>query len=277
MQFLKKNYEKIVLGAVVVLALGIVAFLPIMVSQENRKLDELESTALPSKPKPLAALDLDKLDGMVKRSQTGVTLNLSGNPPGQHKIFNPVRWQMKADHTIFPNPAGMDINNLQVTRIAPLYENYLLANVSVTPGLPTHYGIGIKHEAAATAAKQAVKITYAALNQTTNNFTIVSAEGPEEDPTGVRLRLTDTGETVVVTKDKPYRRVEGHIADLLYVPENKPFLNRRKTDASPVCFANECYKIVDIEESEVVLLQLSNQKQWIRELNPTTNSTALAP
>ena len=42
MQFLKKNYEKIVLGAVVVIALGIVAFLPIMVSQENKKLDDLE-------------------------------------------------------------------------------------------------------------------------------------------------------------------------------------------------------------------------------------------
>jgi hypothetical protein len=272
MQFLKKNYEKIVLGAVVVLALGIVAFLPIMVSQENKKLDDLESTAIPNRPKPLPPLDLNKLDAMVKRSQQGVTLNLSGNEPGQHKIFNPVRWQRKADGSIFPNPAGTEITKLEITRIAPLYEIYSLANVSVTPGIPTHYGIGIKHEAAATAAKQAVKITYASLNQTTNNFTILSAEGPEEDPTGVTIKLSDTGERVTLTKDKPYQRVEGYIADLLYRPENKPFLNRRKTDSGSVCFANECYKIVDIEESSVVLLQLSNQKTWIRELNPTTNS-----
>jgi hypothetical protein len=277
MQFLKKNYEKIVLGIVVLLALGTVAFLPIMVSQENKKLDELESTALPSKPKPLPPVELDKLDAMVKRSQTGVSLNLSGNQPGTHKIFNPVRWQMKVDRTIFPNPAGTDINNLQITKISPLYEVYTLASVSVTPGLATHYGIGIKHEAAPTAAKQAVKITYAALNQATNNFAIVSAEGPEEDPTGVTLRLVDTGQRVTVTKDKPFQRVEGYTADLNYVPENKIFPNRRKTETSSVCFANECYKIVDIEESEVVLLQLSNQKQWIKELNPTTNSTAPAP
>ena len=277
MQFLKKNYEKIVLGAVVVLALGIVAFLPIMVSQENKKLDDLENVAIPNKPKPLPPLDLEKLDAMVKRSQVGVTLNLSGNQPGSHKIFNPVRWQMKADRSIFPNPAGTEINNLQITKITPLYEIYSFANVSVTPGLPTHYAIGIQHQAAATPNKQAVKLTYAAMNQTTNNFTIVAADGPEEDPTSVTLHLSDSGQRVTLTKDKPYQRVEGFTADLNYVPENKAFPNRRKTDASPICFANECYKIVDIEESEVVLLQQSNQKQWIREFNPTTNSTAPAP
>jgi hypothetical protein len=277
MQFLKKNYEKIVLGVVVVLALVGVAFLPIMVSEENKKLDALENTAFPHKPNALPVLDLDKLDAMAKRSQQGVTLNLAGNGPGQHKIFNPVRWQRKVDGSIFPNPAGTEINNLEITRIGPLNEIYSFSSASVTPGLPTHYAIGIKHEAAATAAKQAVKITYAAVNQTTNNFTILSAEGPEEDPTGVIIRLSDTGERVTLTKDKPYSRVEGHVADLLYRPENKPFLNRRKTDSSPICFASECYKIVDIEESEVVLLQLSNQKQWIRELNPTTNSTVSAP
>src|SRR5882757_322850 len=114
MQFLKKNYEKIVLGAV--------AFLPIMVSQENKKLDELENQALPPRPKPLPPLELDKLDAMVKRSQVGVSLNLSGNQSGSHKIFNPVRWQMKADHTIFPNPAGTEINSLQITKISPLHE-----------------------------------------------------------------------------------------------------------------------------------------------------------
>jgi hypothetical protein len=70
--------------------------------------------------------------------------------------------------------------------------------------------------------------------------------------------------------------VEGYLADLVYVPANKTFLTKRKTDSAPICFANECYKIVDIEESEVVLLQLSNQKQWIKELSPT-NSTATAP
>jgi hypothetical protein len=161
-----------------------------------------------------------------------------------------------------------------VLKISPLMETYSLANVSVTAGIPTHYGIGIKHDAAASNTGRNIKTTYASMNQTTNNFTVIAAEGPEEDPTSVKLKLTDTGETVTITKDKPFQRPEGYIADLSYPPENKNFPNRRKTDQSNVCFAGECYKIVDIEESEVVLLQLSNQKQWIRELNQTNSAAA---
>lgn len=272
MQFLKKNYEKIVLAVVVIAALGIVAFLPIMVSHEKQKLDDLENVSIPPHPKALPPLDLSKEDAFLKQAQAPVNLNLAE----PHKVFNPVRWQLTANHTLLRNPAGTEINNLKIIKTSPLYEIYSLASVSVSPGLPTHYGIGIKHEAAASVAQRTAKITYAAMNQTTNNFTVVAQEGPEDDPTGVTLKLSDTGETAVVTKEKPYQRVEGYTADLMYVPENKTFLNKRKTDSAPICFANECYKIVDIEESEVVLLQLSNQKQWIKELSPT-NSTAPAP
>jgi hypothetical protein len=272
MQFLKKNYEKIVLAVVVIAALGIVAFLPLMVSHEKQKLDDLENVAVPKNPKPLPPLDLSKEDAFLKQAQTPVTLNLAE----PHKIFNPVRWQLTASRTLLRNPAGEEIKNLKITKISPLYEVYSLASVSVSAGLPTHYGIGIKHEAAASVSQRSVKITYAAMDQTTNNFTVVAQQGPEDDPTGVTLKLSDTGETATITKDKPYQRVEGYLADLVYVPENKTFLNKRKTDSAPICFANECYKIVDIEESEVVLLQLSNQKQWIKELSPT-NSTATAP
>jgi hypothetical protein len=272
MQFLKKNYEKIVLAVVALAALGVVVFLPIMVSNQRRELTELEDQAIPPHPKPLEALDLSGQEALAKRGQSTMTLNLAA----PHKIFNPVRWQVGRDGKIFPNPAGHEIDILEITKIAPLYETYSLESVSVTPGLPTHYGIGIKHDAAASVTARSAKITYAALNATTNNFTVMSAEGPEEEPTGITLKLTDTQKTVVISKTQPYKRVEGYTADLRYPPENKTFLNRRKTDPTPICFANECYKIVDIEESEVVLLQQSNQKQWIKELNPT-NSTASVP
>ena len=274
MQFLKKNYEKIVLAVVVLAALGVVAFLPILVSKEKKDLVELETGIVTKPVKPLTPPDLSKDDAFLSRSKTSVSLNLAE----PHKIFNPVRWQLKPGNVLFRNPAGEDIKNLAVTKISPLYEIYSLAGASATAGLATHYGIGITHEAADTIAKRRMKITYAAMNQTTNNFTIVAADGPEEDPTSVTLKLSDTGEQVVVTKDKPFQRPEGYTADLVYTPENKPFNARRKTDASSICFANECYKIVDITESEVVLLQLSNQKIWTRPYNPTnSNASAASP
>jgi hypothetical protein len=84
--------------------------------------------------------------------------------------------------------------------------------------------------------------------------------------------LSDTGQRVSISKGKPYQRPEGYTADLVYPPENnKQFLGRRKTDAAPICFANECYKIVDISEHEVVLLQNSNGKSYQKEYNPTNS------
>lgn len=270
MQFLKKNYEKILLAVVVVAALGVVAFLPILVSRQKQKLVDLESQVIPRNPKPLPPLDLAGYDGVLQRGQTNVSLNLGG----LHKIFNPVRWQMKANGTIFPNPAGHEIDILEITKVTPLYEIYSLESVSASQGLPTHYGIGIRHEAAPSAQQRSVKITYVPLNKTTNNFTVISATGPEDNPDSVTLELTDTQKKVTISKGSPYQRVEGYMADLRYPPENKDMKNRRKGDV--IFFAGESYKIVDIQESEVVLLQLSNQKQWIKEFKPT-NATASVP
>ena len=271
MQFLKKNYEKILLALVVLAALGVVAFLPIVVSQQKQKLDDLEHTVREKHTKGEPPVDLAADDVLLKRPDSGVTLNLAT----PHKVFNPVRWQMKAGGTIIPNPAGKEVEVLQLTNTSPLYEIFSLVTVSVTAGLPTHYGIGIAHETGATPSQRLPKVTYVELNRTTNNITVVAAEGPEEAPDNVTLLLSDTHQKVVISKEKPYKRVEGYTADLTYPPENKSFLNRRKTDASSICFAGECYKIVDIEESQVVLLQQSNQKQWIKELNPK-NATAPA-
>jgi hypothetical protein len=272
MQFLKKNYEKILLGVVVLATLGIVAFLPILVSQEKKSLDEMENVVIPPNPKPLEPLNLAREDTFLNRSKAPVVLDLSS----PYKVFNPVRYQLKADGTLLWNPAGTEVDKLIVTKITPLMETYSLTSVTVTPGLATHYGIGIKHDGAATTTGRNMKTTYAEMNHTTNNFTIIAAEGPEEEPTAVKLKLTDTGEVVTLTKEKPFQRPEAYMADLVYPPEsNKTFLNRRKTDTSNICFAGECYKIVDIEQSEVVLLQLSNQKQYTRPLNQT-NSAASA-
>ncbi|HXT12275.1 MAG TPA: hypothetical protein VN873_11990 [Candidatus Angelobacter sp.] len=270
MQFLKKNYEKIVLAVVVIAALGVVVFLPIMVSNEKQKLNDLEHSATPL-PKTVAPIDLSSQDAFLQRGKTPVTLNLMD----PHKIFNPYRWQLK-NGKVFENPAGREVKQLMVTRISPLYEVFSFVAASVAPGLPTHYAIGIKHEAAATISGRNVKVTNVPMHQTTNNFTVIAAQGPADDPTGVTLKLSDTQKTVTISRDQPYQRVEGFTADLVYPPDNRTFLNKRKTDPAPICFAGECYKIVDIEESEVVLLQLSNQKTWIRELSPT-NSTATAP
>jgi len=267
MQFLKKNYEKVILGVVVLATLVLVASLPFMVSSEKKKLADQVNQVIHPNATPLPPLDLSKEDDFINRAHNSITVNLDK----PHKIFNSVRWQLK-NNAPYRNPAGEELDKLVVTKISPLYETYSLITASASPGIATRYAIGIKHEGAATIAGRNVKPTYAAMNQTTNNFTVVAAEGPEENPNSVTLELSDTGKRVVITKEKPFQRIEAYTADLLYPPENKPFPNRRTTDPSSICFANECYKVIDISEREVVLLQLSNQKTWTKEFNPTNSA-----
>ena len=270
MQFLKKNYEKILLAVVVLAALGMVAFLPVMVSQQKQRLTDLTSSLVHRKPKPLPPLDLKAEQDMLGQAQSNVVLNFSSS----NRLFNPIRWQLDKNGHPFPNPAGREIDKLQITKLSPLYFIISYDTVSASPGLATHYGIGVTHEGALVPYQRGKKSVYAALNQTTNGFTIVSVEGQEDDPTSLSLEL-DSGDKVTISKDHPFKRTEGYMLDLRYPPENRTLPpNRRVGDV--IYFGGESYKIIDIKESEVVLLQQSNQKQWIKTFS-TTNSTATAP
>jgi hypothetical protein len=268
MQFLKKNYEKILLAAVVVAALAVVACLPIMVSHEKQSLDDLVKTVVDRKPKPLPPLDLQPYQALLDRSQTNAVLSMS------NKLFNPVRWQLDKNSQLFPNPAGKEIELLQVTKLSPLYFIVSLVSVNASAGMTTHYGIGLQHEAALSAPQRARKTTFVPLNVTTNGFTVLSAEGPEEDPTSIQVQLADLDKTVTITKDQPFKSQEGFTIDFRYPPENRNLpANRRVGDV--ISFGGESYKIIDIKDSEVVLLQQSNQKQWIKKFTLTNaGSTA---
>ena len=273
MQFLKKNYEKIILGVVVLAAIGLVASLPFMVSGEKQKLQEQEAIVIRPNLTPLQPLDLSKEDEFISRAHNAITVNLDK----PHKIFNPVRWQLK-NNAPYRNPAGEELDKLIVTKISPLYEIYSLTSVNALEGSPTRYGIGITHQAAARIAdRNAAKTTYVGLNETTNNFTLVAAEGQDVETASVTLELSDTGQKVTITKSKPFERPEGYTADLLYQPDGRQFNGRRKTDTSSITIANESYKIVDITEHEVVLFQLSNQKYFTKEYNPTNSTSATLP
>ena len=91
-------------------------------------------------------------------------------------------------------------------------------------------------------------------------FTLNSIKGDPLNPDSVELTLTDTGEKVVVTKDKPFQRVDGYTADLKYPPENKNFPPGRRVGAL-LTFNGENYNIVAIDAGDVILSSQTNQKR----------------
>ena len=269
MQFLKKNYEKILLAVIVLAALGVVLFLSILVSNEKHRLDDLTNSIQPKHPKTFPPLDLKAEQDLLARAQSRVSLDFSSS----NRIFNPVRWQMDRKGVIFRNPSGEEIQKLEITKISPLYFIVSLESVS---GSPTDYGIGVTHEAALSPSQRKMKITYAPLNKTTNGFTVLSFEGSEDAPTSVTLQLSEPEQKVTISKEQPFKRVEGFTVDLYYQPENKHFTPNQRV-GSTIYFAGEYYKIIDIKESEIVLLQQSNQKQWIKNFSLTNSTTATPP
>lgn len=275
MQFLKKNYEKILLAVIVFAALGAVVYLLFIVSGEKQRLDDLLSSYLPKHPKQLPPLDLRPEQAMLDRAQTHASLDISETNETD-KLFNPVRWQQDIHGRIFPNPAGKEIEKLEVTKLSTLYFDVSLESVNASQGLPTDYGIGFQHEAALQQRDRSRKTTYAPLNVTTNGFTILSAGGSEDEPS-VTIQLSDPDKTVTISKNQPFRWPEGFTIDMRYPPENKTLpANRRVGDL--VYFAGESYKIIDIKDSEVVLLQESNQKRWTKKFSlKNASSTEPSP
>ena len=84
MDFLKKNYEKLLLGAVLLGLAGVAAFLPFKIGSEKQKLQDLTSSILNPRVEALTNADLTTTQNTLKRTASPVVANFG--PP--HKLFS---------------------------------------------------------------------------------------------------------------------------------------------------------------------------------------------
>ena len=109
MQFIKKNYEKVLLGLVLVGLVAVAVFLVFLVANEKTAQEERRNKILQFPIKPIDAPDLTQSETTLKRVEQLIVWNLSDNT---NKLFNPVRWQKTADGRYFKNPVG-DLQKLE--------------------------------------------------------------------------------------------------------------------------------------------------------------------
>jgi hypothetical protein len=270
MDFLKKHYEKLILG-LVLLGLGVaVAFLPFKISSERQDLTALTQTITKRKVPPLTNLDLTIQENVLKRAGVPALIDFSSS----NKLFNPIPWMQTKDtppRLIPSNKAGPSLT--VVTNITPLYLKLSLEGVNLSADSNSAvYVVGITKEAAPKVGDRAKKTTYCRLNEKKDKDGIIvtAANGPLEDPTSVVLELLDTGEKVTLTKqskETPYKRIDGYAADVSYPPEK--FMRKNQRVGEMLKFASEEYKIVAINPNELVLSANSNQKKWTIKSNQT--------
>lgn len=255
MDFLKKNYEKLLLGAVLLGLAGVAAFLPIKIGSEKQKLQDLTSGILNPPVEALTNLDLSVAERDLKRSASPVVANFG--PP--HKLFTPMPWQKAADGHLIPlDDTHIGPQAVAVAEISPLYLIITLDSVSVLD-TGTKYVIGIQREAAAQQKDRSKKQTYSAVGAKNDAFTLREVQGAAESPTNIVLELKD-GTSASLNKETPFKRVEGYSASLKYDPEKKTWPNQRV--GASISLNGEEYNIVAISANEVVLSAKKNQKKW---------------
>ncbi len=259
MEFLKKNYEKVLLG-VVLLGLGAAAaMLPFKIGSERAALEDERSRIISRPVKALSNLDMTISEGAVKRLAQTASLDLSST----NRLFNPVPWQRTPDGRLLKfDERNIGPNAVTILKTSPLYLTLTLDSVNVASDNAVSYTIGVQREAAAKSSDRIKKQTTCRLNDKKDLFTLVEVKGKPDEPAQLVLQLNDTGERAPVTKEQPFKRIDGYLADLKYAPENKTWLNRRKDSLPLLAFNGEEYNIVAIQQNEVTLQAKSNQKKW---------------
>jgi hypothetical protein len=263
MEFLKKNYEKVVLGVVLVGLAVAAGFLPFIVASEKEKVGQ--QTRPPGRVDPISNLDLTLPEQSLQRVATPAVVDFG--PPNH--LFNPMPWiKTPNGHLILGERVGP--NRLVATNITPLYLKLTLESVNAFP-TSTNYSIGIEKQAAARAAQRGKRTTLCSINPPTKNdtFTMVEVRGKPEDPTAIVVHLNEWGTNAVIAKDKPFLGVAGYMADLSYDLEKKSWYRQRENGPTPLTFNGEEYNIVAIRQDEVVLSAKSNQKKWTVKAAPS--------
>ena len=258
MDFLKKHYEKLLLGIVLVGLAVAVAFLPFKIGAENQKLADLSNSYKHPPVKPLTNLDLSISERALKRMAAPVDLDLSTT----NRLVNPMAWQQTRDNRLIRADRSGPTAVL-VTNISPLYLTITLDSITASEdaaaAAPTRCMITVEKAAAPKPEQRRKKQTAAKIGEKNETFQLTEVKGPPDNPTNVVLVLGDSGEQIGINKEKPYRRVDGYMASLYYDPQKKKWTDQRI--GQTININGEDYKIVAITKDEVVL-SAPNQKHW---------------
>jgi hypothetical protein len=254
MDFLKKHYEKILLGVILLGLVATAVLLPLMIMRDHDALETERMGIVNRPPKPLELVDLTAESNAIQRLQSPYNLDFETT----NKLFNPLQWQRAVNGNLIKLDSGNETRAVIITQVTPLYLVLTLDSVE-TAESGARYIIGVERQAAATPSQRVRRQHYSSLNEKNETFTIRDVKGPPENPTQLILGLTDSGEEAVLSRDKPFRRVDGYMADLKYDPESKKWLNQRV--GSSLKFGDDEYNIVAINQNEVVLSAKSNQKK----------------
>src|SRR5208282_2594755 len=105
MEFIKNNYEKIILSLVLLGLVGALAFMPFMIYYDQQKMEDMKNKIIPRKVEPLPPLDLSRQQAVLDRLKSSYNLDFSTT----NKVFNPVQWQKDKNGVLIKNTTGNEV------------------------------------------------------------------------------------------------------------------------------------------------------------------------
>jgi hypothetical protein len=242
MEFLKRHYEKIVLCIVLLGLAGAAVWM-------KGAIDKVQSNSAPLPEAPRGrGVSLKPVD----LSTDIVALAEVTNPPpivlsGDHNLFNPVTWKRKSDNTLL-KILKSGAQALTVIDITKLYTVIGFDHAS-GQGSGVYVMTYQQHSDPAHPAHKNTEYAKKDEKMRSGLYILRNVQGDPDNPTALDLELLDTGDTVTVTKDKPYEKVDSYVADLRYEPESK---NIPKVHVNDVITLDDVpYKVVEITANAV--------------------------
>jgi len=276
MEFIKRNYEKIILSLVLLGLVGALAFMPVVIYYDQQQMEAMKDKIIPRKVEALPPLDLSRQQAVLERLKAPYELDLSTT----NKLFNPVSWQKQRDGSLLKLATGHEVgpDAAVVTKITPLYFSISLDSVINnqvgTNEATSRYVFSLEDQSATVPAQRRKRSHYASMGKGNDTvldksvagknegFLLKEVKGPPENPDQVVLILADTQTNAIVAKGKPYRRVEGYSADLKYILDNPPYNGAGLRVGDHLSFGGDDYNVIDIQKNFVILLAQSNQKKY---------------
>jgi hypothetical protein len=249
MEFLKKNYEKVILS-VVLLGLAIAAGLLLTrVADENRRVDEIRQLNLTATPQELESMETSTNLALLNRMQRSNRVVLTGT----NNLFNPVLWQRRGpDDRPLKIETGAEVGPraLEILETKPLYFRVSFVGRSDQGG-NTQYSFRIQREGASRPSdRRAATLSFIRVGSDNAGLRLRELRPPEE-PTEFVFEAAEDRSQVVVGVNRDFERVMGYLATLRYEPDNRTFRDKRVDDT--ISLDGTPYKIVAISETSVTV------------------------
>jgi hypothetical protein len=262
MDFIKKNYEKIILSVVLLGLVVVLILMWLVIMADKQQQEAMSRNLIHGKVSQLPDLDLSRQQGVLDRLKSPHAMDWTST----NRLFNPVRWVRDKDGRVtkVDNPNKVGLGAAVVTKVTPLYFILTIDGMETNQlGTPPRYKIGIERQASPVPALRRKVSRYVSADDAKKDlFTLVTNKvaGATNNPEVLNFKLADSGDIVSATMDQPFRRVDGYTADIKYDPEKLNVTGQRVGDH--LKFASDDYTIIGITTNAVTLLAQSNQKKF---------------